>query len=365
MIFAAGPVVEHGADKPDVRDGLGQAASGISDTWLGRIPEFFVANLWIAGTLFVLFFIGCGFMAWLKDRAARGGQGTTAGLNYVVGPMGAGKSMFGVRLIVAAVVAGQYAVTNIRLLPGWAELVVRKTWPRQSRKPDELGRLVAYVEGLYRYERELRTAMRYRPPCALCGGDVRSCGHVGPEQEARAVFVWDETHNDLNNRDYQGYGATKAAKDAEQERRRLIIRWATQLRKLGYSGYLLSQHHENTDAQLRRVSNHLVRLQNQRNSEGSWLARLLPRRLTLFLVYWYPAHLATGVSEHRIPPIRFERYWLPWTRNLYDSWETFHGIDELDGEDSPILLPRVGSLPGSSSTAAAAAATAAAAAGSP
>jgi hypothetical protein len=204
--------------------------------------------------------------------------------------------------------------------------------------------VVEWLEGRYIYERSLRRAMRYRIPCAVCGGDVRECGHVGPEQEGRALIVWDETHNDLNNRDYQGHGVDREERDRERELRRRMVRWGTQLRKLGYVGFLLSQHHENTDAQLRRVCNHIVRLQNQRNSEGSMLAQLLPRRMTYFLVWWYPAHLATGVPEHMIKPTRRDGYFLPWTRHLYDSWETFHGIDddEDDDEYTPFLLPAKG-----------------------
>ena len=45
------------------------------------------------------------------------------GLNYVTGPMGAGKSLYGVRRIVAQLIAGGYAVTNVELLPGWSERV--------------------------------------------------------------------------------------------------------------------------------------------------------------------------------------------------------------------------------------------------
>ena len=73
----------------------------------------------------------------------------------------------------------------------------------------------------------------------------------------------------------------------------------------GYQGYLLSQHHENTDAQLRRVCNHLIRLQNQRNRGG--LGKLLPRRWALFLVYWFPAHLAEGTNGKGVQAVRFER----------------------------------------------------------
>ena len=264
------------------------------------------------------------------------------GLNYVVGPMGSGKSMFGVRRIVRALCEGQYVVTNVRLLPGWSEAVARKCFWRASRTEAGLAEVVQLLEGRYVFETSLKRATRYRLPCAKCGLDPKDCGHSGPFQESRGVFVGDETHNDLNNRDYRGHGSSREERQAEEERRRLVIRWATQLRKLGYVGYLLSQHHENTDAQLRRVCNFLIRLQNQRTAEGFWLTRLLPRRWTLFLVYTYPAHLADGRGDKSITPTSRERYWLPWTRTLYDSWETYHGIDDEEGDDSPLLLHATG-----------------------
>lgn len=318
-------------------------------TWLAHLANvhFIVWAVGLGGSGLFLLALG---MALLRDRINRGAEASSAGLNYVVGPMGSGKSMFGVRTIIAALAAGKYVVTNVRLLDGWAPRVAAHEWAREVRKgPAELRRLERLLLGHYVYERDLRTAMRYRVPCARCGADVKVCGHSGPEQEGRAVFVWDETHNDLNNRDYQGYGVDRNERELEKERRRLVVRWATQLRKLGFCGFLLSQHHENTDAQLRRVCNHIIRLQNQRNAEGLWLARLLPRRLTLFLVYWYPAHLATGVPEHLIKSVRREHYWLPWFKNLYDSWETYADIDALDDENAPILLPAHGTYPDAAS----------------
>ena len=328
---------------------VGQAFHAFHGTWIGHIGTF---HHW---TALVLFAVGTIVVlgvakSWAEDRVAAGHETSTAGLNYVVGPMGSGKSMFGVRAIVAAVTSGKYAVTNVHLYErghakcpeGWAWHVVKRKYGREFRDPIKRAAAIARLEGLYVYEEGLRTAMRYRVPCIRCGGDLKRCGHSGPEQEGRAVFVWDETHNDLNNRDYQGHGADREQREAEKERRRLIVRWATQLRKLGFSGFLLSQHHENTDAQLRRVCNHLIRLQNQRKVEGLWVLKLLPQRLTLFLVYWYPAHLADGRNENQLKPNRRERYWLPWCRHLYDSWETFAGIDALDDADSPILLPAGG-----------------------
>jgi zonular occludens toxin Zot len=279
--------------------------------------------VYLIGAAFVV------FLVWLFIKLRPTGRtGGGGGLNYVVGPMGAGKSLFGVRAIVASICKGNYAVSNVRLVDGWAERVCRKEFPRDwHRGGDRRRRRLAWLEGHYIFERSLEEAMRYRVP---------------GRGEARAVFVWDETHNDLNNRDYQGHGATKDLREAEKERRRLVLRWATQLRKLGFVGYLLSQHQENTDAQLRRVCNHIIRLQNQRARGG--FGALLPGRLTLFLAYWYPAHLADGTRK--VEALRFERYVLPWHRHLYDSWETFHGLDdELDDAHAPIALPAGGRRP--------------------
>jgi hypothetical protein len=82
----------------------------------------------------------------------------------------------------------------------------------------------------------------------------------------------------------------------------------------------------------------VIRLQNQR-TRG--IGVLLPKRFALFLVYWYPAHLADGTTK--VESVRKERYFLPWVRNLYDSWEVFHGLDdELHDNERPIHLPHGG-----------------------
>jgi hypothetical protein len=296
-------------------------------------PFAWTPDIDVVGTLLspaiLLVLGGFALWVWISLRADRGFGSVPGGLNYVTGPMGSGKSIFGVKEIVKALSEGKYVITNVELLPGWSEKVAAKRYPKRKR---DAGR--AMIEGLYVYETSLRRAMRYRVPCARCGEPVKVCGHSGAYQEARAIFVWDETHNDLNNRDYQGHGSTREERDSERERRRLVIRWATQLRKLGFVGYLLSQHHENTDAQLRRVCNHLIMLQNQRNRGG--FGMLLPRRLARFLVYWYPAHLADGTT--RVPSVKRDAYFLPWERILYDSWATYHGIDDLQDDDSPIQL---------------------------
>jgi hypothetical protein len=232
------------------------------------------------------------------------------GLNYVTGPMGSGKSLYAVRVITDALTTGRYVVSNVELLPGWDELLARHVGRFSSRQTR--ARLAERARSLYVFETDLAEARRYRVP------------GVG---EGRAVFVWDEGHNDLNNRDWKDDG------------RKELLKWATQLRKLGFNGYLLSQHADNTDAALRRVANYHIRLQNQREQ-----TRLLGMRITpwpLFLAYWYPAHI--GLSGTKIPPQRVQRYFLDWRRNLYDTHGLYHGLDDhLADHERPIHLPAGG-----------------------
>jgi hypothetical protein len=240
------------------------------------------------------------------------------GLNFVTGPMGAGKSLFAVRRIVAAVTTGQYAVTNVELRDGWQHQVALHVAP--WKRPAARRPLAERFLSLYVHEVDLAEARRYRLP---------------GKGEGRGVFIWDEGHNDLNNRKWKDDGRAE------------LLTWATQLRKLGFVGYLLTQHQDNTDAALRRISNHQIRLQNQREQ-----TRVLGMRVSpwpLFLAYWYPAHL--GLAGQRIQPVRTERYFLTWHRHLYDTMGLFHGLDaSTDEAERAIYLPPLAGLRVASAT---------------
>lgn len=233
--------------------------------------------------------------------------------------MGAGKSLYGVRNIVGGLLQGKYCVTNVELredaFERIAHKVARYSKAKQSRLIDRLGAQYIYTEDLYE-------ARNYRLPGT---------------GEARGLLVWDESHNDLNNRDWR-----------ESENRKEILKWGTQLRKLGFLGLLLSQHADNTDVALRRICNYVVRLQNQREQ-----MRVLGLRVTpwpLFLASWYPAHvpIRTQKGGLGVQPIKVERYFLDWHRHLYDTFGIFHGLDSNDegGTDNLIHLPDL-SIPSS------------------
>jgi hypothetical protein len=231
------------------------------------------------------------------------------GLNYVTGPMGAGKSLYGVRRIVEAVTSGRYVVTNVELrgeaFDRIATHVARFSSTRTVRR-----KYAERFRSLYVLERDLGEAVRYRLP---------------GEGEGRGLFVWDEAHNDLNNRSWRDEGRAE------------LLGWATQLRKLGFVGYLLSQHADNTDAALRRVCNFQVRLQNQREQ-----TRLLGLRVTpwpLFLAIWLPTNTPFVAKQK---PLKVERYFLDWHRHLYDTHGLYGGlVDELH-DDRAIYLPAGG-----------------------
>lgn len=242
------------------------------------------------------------------------------GLNFVTGPMGSGKSLFAVRKIIAAVTSGSYAVTNVSLREGWEHRVAFHIAP--WRAPTRRRHLADRFHSLYVPETDLAEARRYRVP---------------GKGEGRGLFVWDEGHNDLNNRKWKDDGRAE------------LLTWATQLRKLGFVGYLLTQHADNTDAALRRIANHTIRLQNQREQTRVLGVRVSP--WPLFLAYWYPAHL--GLSGQRIQPVRTERYFLTWHRHLYDTMDLFHGLaTDSEEHDNAIWLPTpaaLGELPRSGS----------------
>lgn len=241
------------------------------------------------------------------------------GLNYVVGPMGSGKSLFAVRRIVQAVTTGRYVVTNVDLRPGWEHQVALHVAP--WKRPHQRRPIAERFASLYVYETELAAARKYRLPPQL----------GRKPQEGRGVFVWDEGHNDLNNRKWKEAGRDE------------LLTWATQLRKLGFVGYLLTQHADNTDAALRRIANNVVRLQNQREQ-----TRLLGMRVSpwpLFLAYWYPVHLGESRPGQTAQATRVERYFLTWHRHLYNTMDLFHGLDADDDNQLGLVhLPALSGL---------------------
>lgn len=241
------------------------------------------------------------------------------GVSYIVGPMGAGKTLRAVRGIINGVCNRKYVVTNIRLREGWEYKVANHVARTASKAKKE--RIAAKVKGYYLFVEELDHAFNL-----ITGTEIPGTS------EGRALFYWDESQNDLNNRTWRGKSADDEKRKAEAEKRVDILEVATQFRKLGIEGYVLSQHTDNTDVAIRRACNWVIRLQNQREQ-----TRMLGMRVTpwpLFLAFWYPSNVVLGKAQ----PVKTERYFLDWHRHLYDTMGLYHGVANR-AEGGRVMLP--------------------------
>lgn len=234
------------------------------------------------------------------------------GLSYVTGPMGAGKTLFGCRKIVQSLAQGKYVVTNIRLREDWETYAAKRILRYSPLSWHKETALAAKLKSHYIYLDNFEDATYFQLPPRK--------GRAS--HESRGVMIWDEVHNDLNNRDWMEAG------------RKEMLKWGTQLRKLGFSAFFLSQHADNTEVALRRICGYQIRLQNQREQ-----TRLLGFRVTpwpLFLAFWYPAN----VVQQKGGPVLTERYFLSWHRNIYDTLDLYHGLhSEYQANTKVMTLP--------------------------
>lgn len=253
------------------------------------------------------------------------------GLHFIDGPQGHGKSFLAARIIGDSLISGRHVVSNITLRPGWEKLVARHNPRNFGRRPKDS---YADLADRYHFTTDVNEAMKFQLLCHLCGREPFDCGHEQPE--ALAVFVWDEAHNDLNNRDWSGRGGTREAVEEDKQRRQRIILWATQLRKLGYEAYFVTQHWNNVDVGLRRVSGWRIRMRNQQKAVRPLGLQLLP--FPFFVASYFHADMETNIFSK---PEMVGRYFLTWHKKLYQTRAVFHGLDTyLAGEQAIWLDPR-------------------------
>jgi hypothetical protein len=229
------------------------------------------------------------------------------GVSYIVGPMGSGKTLRAVRGMISALCSQKYVVTNVRLIEGWEDRVAKHVARTSSKERKQ--QIARKLRGYYLFVEDLDHAFNL-----ITGTEIPGHG------EGRAHFYWDESQNDLNNRTWRGKSANDQKRREEAEKRVDILEVATQFRKLGIEGYILSQHTDNTDVAIRRACNWVIRMQNQREQ-----TRMLGVRITpwpLFLGFWYPSNVVLGKAN----PVRTERYFLDWHRHLYDTMGLYHGV---------------------------------------
>jgi Zonular occludens toxin (Zot) len=231
-------------------------------------------------------------------------------IRFVTGGLGAGKSLYAMRKVGDALLRDRVVVTNVELREGWEHIVQRHnpwTWKLGRRGRAEYR---AHLTRLYHWEPDLQA--------------MTHC-YVRGEGEGRAILVLDEAHNELSNREWQ------------EANRMVFVKWLTQARKLGYHVYLISQHRDNAEAQIRRVATFEVRLTNWRQSARIPLLGFSPFPVPAFLALTFPANAPGGVIKAQDVFAR-EFFFLSWHRHLYDTFGTFYGID-VQNDPLAVWLP--------------------------
>ncbi|HEY8723498.1 MAG TPA: hypothetical protein VIL92_06515 [Gaiellaceae bacterium] len=240
------------------------------------------------------------------------------GLSIVVGPMGAGKTLFEVRSGVRHMLHTGWWVTNVQLYDDALERIAHHVAPTSRRNRRKI---LDKLEDRYRYTDDLQHALSHAVDRRMRKPGV-----------ALARLGWDESLSDLNAREWDG-GRGKSKDDRAE-----LFERVPMLRKNGVAGYLLVQHEELIDKNARRICNWVIRLQNQRENTRIMGVRVkvLP---PLFLAFWYQAN--SGDKRASVArAVATERYTLTWHRKLYDTLGLFGVSARDDDEGATVWLGR-------------------------
>jgi hypothetical protein len=225
-------------------------------------------------------------------------------ITAVTGAPGSGKSFYTVRQIALALDAGKSVATNATLVPGWEYVLARRNPIRHVWRGRIEAKAADYRNRLY-YTNDLQELLSIK---------------LGGKGEGRGVAVLDEAHEWLNNRSWK------------DEDRLSVNAWFAEHRKRGWDVYLITQHIDSIDKQVRdRIENH-THLRNMRNLRIAGV-RIFPMPVFLAITVWAAGPKTTKHVAKR------ELFPLDSRRKLYDSWALVH--DEYDTADADaIWLPR-------------------------
>lgn len=237
-------------------------------------------------------------------------------IRLVTGPLGTGKSYYGVRKAVQAIVNGKLVATNFDMQPDWVERAVRHGHLfKNSVKMDE--RVERFQKRYVRITtmQELRE-LRVRP-------EEPWAHELRPGQwvlkEGSLVVILDESHRWMNARSWS------------REGREELLEFFALARKLGMEIYLIAQRAENLDVQVRELFEDHIHLVNLRRSARMLGIRVIP--FNFFIAGW---------RNHAYPDevIKTERYRLGWEKDLYDTMDTVSFSEGQKSESSALYLPR-------------------------
>jgi hypothetical protein len=237
-------------------------------------------------------------------------------IRLVTGPLGTGKSYYGVRKAVEAMQRGKIVITNFSMEPDWVRQVVtrgklRKETPKLEERIARFERRYLRVDSLPEL---MKVRIRPEAPFAF----ERKPGEW-VLKEGSGVVLLDEAHRWMNARGWT------------EEGRKEILEFFALARKLGFHVYLIAQRAENLDVQVRELFEDHVHLNNLKRSVRVLGLPVVP--MNFFVASW---------RNHAYPQevVKFERYRLRWFKRLYDTMDTrSFGLTDF-GDGSQLLLPR-------------------------
>lgn len=244
-----------------------------------------------------------------------------AGISYVTGILGAGKSMYGVRVGTKALLQGRVFASNMAL--GHFErgtFIPFEGWELRLLKHSPYYRFASKAEKRYQ-EAEIRTRYFYeRDFTKLLNLRLKGYG------EARGIRVFDESQDSFNNRDWK------------DEHQKLLLRRFARARKRGWVDFIISQYVKNTDVAVRRISGQEIRVINWRQHMRVPIVGtpLLP--VPLFLAMGFPIEETSNPYVNRLGKARWrEIYTMSYYRKLYDTFDDIEFEDELEDPDTTWL----------------------------
>lgn len=227
-------------------------------------------------------------------------------ISYVTGVLGSGKSLYGARASARALLQGKVVASNVRFVPGWEKRVLEHSpyykfagkHSRQKQRDELLRR--------YYYEPDFGRLLSAR---------IRGKG------QGRGLRVFDEAHNEINNREW------------EKENQKIMLKRFSLSRKRGWDDLVISQHMKNTDAAVRRISGIEIKM-----IDWKQLMRLpvigtefLP--FHAFLAMAYPVEESGNAHMQSVRKKLFSEFFLlGWWKDLYDTMEDYELDDEVAAE---------------------------------
>ncbi len=237
-------------------------------------------------------------------------------IRLVSGPLGTGKSYYGVRKAVQALHSGKLVATNFDLVDNWTERVARRGrfFPDSKRIRERAERMRGRYIRISNMQELTELKVRPEEPFAR---------EVSPGKwalkEGVLVVLLDEAHRWMNARSWS------------REGREELLEFFALARKKGMEIYLIAQRAENLDVQVRELFEDHIRLVNLRRSARVMGIPVIP--FNFFVANWIN-HADPGEV------VKVERYRLGWEKRLYDTMDTVSFSEGERGPDNALWLPR-------------------------